>query len=109
MARKNKWIVFIYYHTKLFIVSFLPFKIFKIFKTRVPLKILFNPHKTRLLGQVAPYSLCGYPRLSNVYDLARKIEKERIEGDFVECGTWKGGTTAIMGALARGERKTWYF
>ncbi len=76
-----------------------------------PFKDLFNPEKTGLLKVAAPYSKAGYPRLTNVYDLAIEIEKKQMNGSFVECGTWKGGCAAIMGAIAKRygtHRKTWY-
>lgn len=77
-----------------------------------PLKDVFNPQKTKLLSVVAPYTLAGYPRMTNIYDAALDIERRGIEGAFVECGTWKGGCAAIMGAIAQrygNTRKTWYF
>lgn len=77
----------------------------------MPLTDLFNPKKTGLLKQVAPYTKAGYPRLSNVYQLSVALEEARLPGAFVECGTWKGGCAAIMGAVAdRYERArvTWY-
>ncbi len=77
----------------------------------VPLKDLLNPKKTSLMKIVTPYTKAGYPRLSNVYDLALDIEKRKIGGSFVECGTWKGGCAAILGAVAdryKTGRKTWY-
>lgn len=37
--------------------------------------------------------------LASLYDQVRFIETNRIEGDFVECGVWKGGSVGAM-ALA---------
>ncbi|MDP3883007.1 MAG: TylF/MycF/NovP-related O-methyltransferase [Candidatus Staskawiczbacteria bacterium] len=56
--------------------------------------------------------MIGYKRLFNVYELAKTAIDNKIEGDFAECGVWKGGSTAVMGFLAQKEgknRKTWLF
>lgn len=72
----------------------------------------FNFGKIRLFSKVFPYTMVGYKRLSNVYDLAKKAQKDGISGAFVECGVWKGGCSAVMGFIAEKEgknRKTWLF
>ena len=76
-----------------------------------PLKDLFNPDKTSLLVTVAPYTQAGYPRMTNIYDLSKDVEQRQLAGAFVECGTWKGGCAAVMGAIAKrygSRRKTYY-
>lgn len=37
--------------------------------------------------------------LASLYDQVRFVELNRIEGEFVECGVWKGGAVGVM-ALA---------
>ena len=76
-----------------------------------PLRDLFKPKKTNLLKKTRPYTKNGYGRLTNVYNLAHEIEKKNLPGAFVECGVWKGGLCAVMGAIAHeygGRRQTWY-
>ena len=51
--------------------------------------------KNRLIEQVKPYTMIGHKNLSNIYKLATTIEKKGLEGDYVEFGCWKGGSTAI--------------
>ncbi|TAK04863.1 hypothetical protein EPO33_02600 [Patescibacteria group bacterium] len=78
----------------------------------MPLADLAKPWKIDLLRKVSPYTKNGYPRLSNIFDCATDVERRKLPGAFVECGTWKGGTTAVMGAVAHrfgGTRTTWYF
>ncbi|MFH0892309.1 MAG: TylF/MycF/NovP-related O-methyltransferase [Candidatus Falkowbacteria bacterium] len=67
--------------------------------------------KIRLFWQVEPYTTVGYDRLNNAFKLAVRVEKEKIPGDLVECGTWKGGCAAAMAyAAGRGkDRKVWLF
>ena len=35
-------------------------------------------------------------RLNSLIDAVSYITGNRIEGDFVECGTWKGGSVMCM-------------
>jgi len=112
LLRKSKFFIHFYRLLKNVLVYPLRFTSFRVLQlSNFPLKDLFNPQKTSLLKIVAPYTKAGYPRLANVYELSNKVEKNRITGSFVECGTWKGGCAAIMGAVANRYgtgRKTWY-
>ncbi len=71
-----------------------------------------NPAKIVLFLKVMPYTMVGYKRLSNVYELACKAEAENVPGAFVEFGVWKGGAAGVMAAVAKeaeSERMTWLF
>jgi len=53
-----------------------------------------------------------YERMSNVYELAKLVERNKIKGSFVECGVWREGCVAIMAVIAHragNNRKTWLF
>ena len=81
------------------------------FKGFFPRDVL-NFKKLILFKKVYPYTMVGYKRLSNVYDLSKFIEKEKEEGAFVECGVWRGGCAAVMGFVAdraKSSRKIWLF
>lgn len=54
----------------------------------------------RIARLVQPYTLVGRERIRNLYNLARRIESERIPGDVVECGVCNGGTAAILARFA---------
>ena len=58
--------------------------------------------------KVKPYTLLSYKRLSFLYEAAIYLNTEKINGDFVECGSWNGGSGGIIASLA-GKRKTWLF
>lgn len=78
----------------------------------ISIRDFFNLEKLWLFKKVYPYTMSSYQRLSNVYELSKKIEKEKTEGAFVECGVWKGGCSAIMGFVAdkaNSQRKIWLF
>jgi len=92
-------------------------RLFKMYKKfhfirEIPLKDYLNFKKLLLFKKIYPYTMVGYPRLSNVYELSKKSEREKIEGTFVECGVWKGGCAALMAFVAdraKSGRKTWLF
>lgn len=78
----------------------------------IPVKDYLNFRKLTLIKKVYSYTMVSYLRLSNVYELAKLIEKNKIEGVFVECGVWKGGCAALMGVVAdraKSGRKVWLF
>lgn len=75
-------------------------------------KDIFNLSKILLFIRVYPYTMISYKRLSNVYELSKKVEKEKIKGAFAECGVWKGGCAAIAAFVAKkakSNRKIWLF
>lgn len=78
----------------------------------IPLKDFFNFEKLWLFKKVYPYTMVGYARLSNVYELANLVEKNKIAGVFAECGVWRGGCIAVMAFVAQkfnSGRKVWLF
>lgn len=78
----------------------------------VAMKDRSEPDKSRLFRDVMPYTMASYRRLDNVYRLAQRSEQESIRGAFVECGSWRGGCSAIMAWVAHrvgSGRKTWLF
>jgi len=47
------------------------------------------------------HTMVGVRRLENVRDLAQRVLDERIPGDFIETGIWRGGCCILMrGVLA---------
>lgn len=65
------------------------------------------PHRLRIRrieGLVRPYTLIGPERIRSLYNLARRIEKEDIPGDVVECGVCNGGSAAILAHFATRSR-----
>lgn len=58
----------------------------------------------RLTKLVHPNTLVGPERLHNLYVLAKRIEKENIPGDVIECGVCNGGTAAVLARFATRSR-----
>lgn len=86
--------------------------LFMEFILSIPLKSYFDFPKMKLFWRVRPYTMVGYLRLDNVYELAERVESAGIPGAFVECGVWKGGCSAILAYVAERTgfgRKTWLF
>lgn len=57
-----------------------------------------EPEVRALLSKVKKHTMVSYPRLVSLYDQVVFCERNGIEGDLVECGTWKGGSVAVMAA-----------
>lgn len=62
--------------------------------------------------KIKPYTMVSYSRLLNVCELSKKVEKDKLDGCFVECGVWRGGCAAVMASIAhraRSNRRIWLF
>lgn len=47
---------------------------------------------------IHPNTMCSKAKIGNLYSKVKYCIESKIEGDFVECGVWKGGSVAIMAA-----------
>jgi len=68
--------------------------------------------RIKAVYSIKQYSLVGKSGLLGAYDIATEIEKNNIEGCFVECGVARGGCSALMAIVAarnKSSRKTWLF
>src|SRR5713226_1204951 len=54
----------------------------------------------RITKTVRPYTLVSPQRIQNLCRLARRIEREHIPGDVMECGVCNGGTAAVLARFA---------
>ena len=61
-----------------------------------------EPEFVALYERVRAYTLTSVERLYALYRAIRYIHDNRIPGDLVECGVWRGGSAMLM-ALALGE------
>jgi O-methyltransferase len=64
--------------------------------------------KWRTIRLALPYTMVGWRRLSNAYDLAAAVDMSDIPGAIVECGVLNGGCAAVMAAASAG-RPIWLF
>lgn len=63
----------------------------------------------KLLKQIQAYTLCSPATLKNLRRLATLINLHDIEGDFVECGTYKGGSAAMLATVLTSKRHLWLY
>jgi O-methyltransferase len=49
-----------------------------------------------IIREVQPYTITGWERLVALIEAVRYIVDYNIEGDFVECGVWRGGSIMAM-------------
>lgn len=53
--------------------------------------------KSTFIAIVTPFTMTSVERISALYDSLEYIRANNIQGDFVECGVWKGGN--ILGIM----------
>lgn len=59
----------------------------------------FNGQNTNICDAVQHYTMTSPERVNALIEAVRYIVANKIDGSFVECGVWKGGSTMAM-ALA---------
>lgn len=66
-----------------------------------------------IYDKIGPYSMVDMERSFALYQSVRYILRNKIPGDFVECGVWKGGSCMLiaMTLLQAGvtDRKIWLY
>ncbi len=72
-------------------------------KKEVPADIPIDTQK--IYDFVKPYTMTSLERINSLCDAVNYISANKIEGDFVECGVWKGGSIMTM-LLALQNRNT---
>ena len=53
----------------------------------------------RAIAKVYPKTMLKMPRLFDLADMVRTVDREEIPGAFVECGVWNGGAVGLMGLV----------
>ncbi|GAB2784034.1 TylF/MycF family methyltransferase [Rhabdobacter roseus] len=56
----------------------------------------FTSFEKDIIQQALPYTMTSQERLVNLIRAIEYLVKQKIEGDFVECGVWKGGSSMVM-------------
>lgn len=69
--------------------------------------------KQLLTRKLLPFTMGGWKALENAFEVVSKVEKDSIEGAFVECGVAQGGTAAMLALaskkLGKSPRQCWFF
>ena len=72
-------------------------------------KRLMKDPEEILINQVRPYTLCSEEKLKSLISLGEYLNKAGIQGDFVECGTSKGGSAAVLSKYLGDYRHLWLY
>jgi hypothetical protein len=56
----------------------------------------FTPRDIAIMERVLPYTMTSPERLLSTVQAVRYVTENRIPGDFVECGVWRGGSVLAM-------------
>jgi O-methyltransferase len=48
-----------------------------------------------------PFTMTSTDRLYSLFNAVRFVVSAKVEGDFVECGVWKGGSVMMMASVLR--------
>ena len=59
----------------------------------------------KLISVVSKYSMTPKIRIYNLLQALRHIKQKNIDGDFVECGVWKGGNIILFKKFLENELK----
>lgn len=62
-----------------------------------------------LLESVKDYTLCRESKLRSLVSLSKEVAKKQLEGDFVECGVYKGGSAALVGHFLPATANLWLY
>jgi len=71
-----------------------------------------NVKRIKAIYSIRPYTMVGRTGLLATYDIASEVEKNRVDGCFVECGVARGGCSALVAIVAnenKSGRKVWLF
>lgn len=55
-----------------------------------------NVEFMEIFNKCQPFTMTSMERMYALYDSCRYIIKNNIQGDFVECGVWKGGSAMVI-------------
>ena len=62
-----------------------------------------------MLAVCQPHSVVGRERMMGLYQAVSRVRQFSIPGDIVECGTFRGGTAALMALACDFGRHVWMF
>ena len=65
--------------------------------------------RRRLLDAVKPYTYLVEDKLLSLIRVCEYLNREAVPGAFVECGTYKGGSAAVLSRHLGADRHLWLF
>lgn len=84
------------------------------FLSSIPLKDFLKPGALRNIFtflSITPYTMLTYPRMAMLHKYATLFDHTAVDGTFVECGVWNGGSAAVVGLGTKNDRnrQIWLF
>lgn len=73
----------------------------KVEKSNFPFDVKGNTAFMELYNQCKAYSMTSLERMFGLYQAVQYIVDNKIPGDFVECGVWKGGSAMMMALMLK--------
>tara|TARA_B100002051_G_C16557086_1_gene545579 strand:+ start:132 stop:887 length:756 start_codon:yes stop_codon:yes gene_type:complete len=67
--------------------------------TKLKLPIEFSQDELNLVTSIEDYTMTGRIRIISIINLYKDIINREVEGDFVECGVWRGGNLILVQKL----------
>lgn len=61
----------------------------------------FDEQMRRVVEAVTPYTMTSSERIAALIETVRYVVANRIEGDFVECGVWRGGSSMAVAMMLK--------
>jgi O-methyltransferase len=77
-------------------------------KQKIKERFIFNTDKF-IIDKVEPYTFCSKDKLKSLIQLCNYINFQKIPGDLVECGTYKGGSAAVISRYLGKDRHLWLY
>lgn len=62
-----------------------------------------------IINKVKPYTLCTEGRLKSLIKSCKYLNSYNVQGDFVECGTCRGGSAAVLSKYLNQTRHLWLY
>ncbi len=62
-----------------------------------------------LCEMVKPYTFANPAKLANLRAIARRVAAAGVVGDVVECGTYRGGSAAVLGTTLKPDQHLWLY
>lgn len=72
-----------------------------------------EPEFMALSERVQPFTMTSVERRYSLWTAVRHIDRAKLEGDVVECGVWRGGSSMLvaltLGGLGDSARRLWLY
>ena len=78
-----------------------------------PLPVEATTEDARIIDSVSSFTMTSRERLWSLIQAVRYVENQGLQGDFVECGVWRGGSVMTMAHVllqgGDGQRTLWLY